>query len=118
MGELLKQRPEACHKVDPEKGGEAAKQARSGNELRAGTIDGRAKMANMRSFVCRTERKRGAAQFITVTSSLVTDEEVDVTIEGEAGRTVKDPVFTAYTTGCSFVYTVYNGTVPCFLSFD
>lgn len=81
--------------------------SREWERLWAVTIDGRAKMANMRSFVSRTERRRGAAQFITVTSSLVTDEEVDETTE-EAGRTVKAPVFTVYTTGCSFIYIGYK----------
>lgn len=71
--------------------------------LRAVTIDGRAKMANIRLFVSSTERRRGAGPFITMTSSLVADEEVDASMEGEAGRTVIAPVFTVLTTGCSFV---------------
>lgn len=91
-GELLKERPKARHKVDNKKGCEAEKKWERPHAV---TIDGRAKMKNMRLFVSRTERGGGAAQFITVTSSLVPDEDVDASTEGGgADRAVKAPVVT------------------------
>lgn len=83
MGELGKQRPKASHKVNNDKGSDSDKSSRGGvGTAASGPIDGCTKMANMRLFVSRTATRRGAARFITVTSSLVTDEEVDAATEG------------------------------------
>lgn len=88
---------------------------RAGEEwerLQAVTIDGRAKMENMRSFVSRTERRGGAAQFIPVSSSLVTDEEVDASTEPQCLLCVPQaaPLQTHWIRSAA--------TVPCFLSSD
>lgn len=114
-GELRKQRPKASHKVNNDKGSDSDKSTSRGGvgTAASGAIDGRTKMANMRLFVSTTATRRGATRFITVTSSLVTDEEVDAATEGKAGRTVKASMFTVCTTACS---AVCAGTDPCFLS--